>query len=241
MILNFLTGVLIPLFALILTKTSYYNHLLEIDRNLQKIKMASSTSTPLPNEYFRFTLPQFVSDAINDARDSVLGPLESRKKLIGTDTHITVYFIGNKRHLTQEQRDLFRCFTPLIRLPVAWKVSGISLGDVSPVVMLDLEFYGDYSKLHYQGIYESIYGYLRFLGFENAMNLATPKQHPKCHITLSWANDKEHAAELITKFQQDPNIQGLIGQRFHAQDFELFHNTPECIESYYPRVVEDDQ
>lgn len=232
--------IIIATFGIVWSISSYYNNksyekynqiLIDLDKKLPK-NMASSAS--LPNEYFRFTMLDSINHLINQARDDVLGPLESRKKLIGTDTHITVYFIGNKLHINPDQLSLLRCFKPLLSIPIKWKIAGISVGDISPVVMLDLDFASPADQQMYQSLYESLYGVLRFWGFENAMNLASPKQHPKCHITLSWANDRDHAFELLEKFKANINIQKMLNcdDTIRSKDFELFHNDGECIENY---------
>jgi len=105
--------------------------------------MSSEQKRPV-NEYFRFTLDKSVSDIINKARDDILGP--DHGKYIGTDTHVTLFFIGSGRHLTSEERDELR--EKIVRIPIhiAWKLVGMKRGDVSNVAMLELEFVSDHDQ-----------------------------------------------------------------------------------------------
>jgi hypothetical protein len=176
------------------------------------------------NEYFRFTLDPVFGAQINQLRDEVLGVDRPNPN---HDVHVTLYFVGSK-HLTADQlAEMETEFAHWLGKPFQWRITDIRVGDYSPVVFLELGFNTPDVQARYQNLYEHIWNRTQAFGLGSYMIGATPKQHPTCHLTLTWAEDFDQAHHLVQKFkaaQTMPSLGTLIG----SDAFELVHS-PETI------------
>jgi hypothetical protein len=180
------------------------------------------------NEYFRFTLDPAFGAQINQLRDEVLGADRPEPY---RDSHITVYFVG-KTHLTADQlAELETEFGQWLGKPLHWRIKDIRIGDYSPVVFLELEFATPEDQARYQGLYELIWNRTQAWGLGATMTGATAKQHPTCHLTLTWANNPEHAGELLQQFKAADSLPPL-GTPVVAEAFELFHSPSTLIRQW---------
>lgn len=195
--------------------------------------MASNSEIRKPNEYFRYTIPEWILDDINKARDDILGTSEERyKKYIGKDGHITVRFVGNQKHLTADQIMTLHCFESFFEYKPFFRIKCLYVGDVSPVVFLVLVPDDERDLEKYVAVYKALDNYLKYIGIETKMNVDIDDPQFKIHITLTWADDRAHAEELLEKFQNHTLIKLLIDHEFQVEELQLFHNDGEVISKF---------